>query len=106
MLQSRVCRQDRVVGLNDRIRHFRGRVDTEFQFGLLAVVGRKALKKESTETRPGTTTEGVEHKEALEARAVICKSANLIHDEVNLLLADGIVTASIYEGGSDELVRM
>jgi hypothetical protein len=43
VLQGRVGREDRVVGLNDGAAHFWGRVDTELELRLLAVVGGEAL---------------------------------------------------------------
>lgn len=71
VLDGAVGREDSVVGLNDGGRDARSRVDGEFKLALLAVVGRKALEEESTETRTCTSTEGVEDEEALERGAVV-----------------------------------
>jgi hypothetical protein len=38
----------------------------------------------------------VEHKEALQTSAVVGQASNLVRHGVNLLLSDGVVTASIY----------
>ena len=51
-------------------------VDGEFELGLLAIINREALKEERSESRTGSTTEGVEDEEALETRAVIGNTAN------------------------------
>jgi len=72
VLDGAVCRQNSVVGLNNRGRHARSRVDGEFELALLAVVGREALEEERTEAGTGTTTERVEDEETLEGRAVVC----------------------------------
>ena len=95
MLEGRVGRQNRVVGLDDRARELGSGVDTELKLRLLAVVVGETLHEQSTETRAGSTTERVEHEEALETRAVVRQTTDLVHDGVNQLLADGVVTASI-----------
>jgi hypothetical protein len=41
----------------------------------------------------------MEDKEALEARTVVSKTANLVHDGVNELLADGVVATGIWKYG-------
>jgi hypothetical protein len=71
VLDGAVCREDSVVGLNDRGRNARSRVDGELKLALLAVVGGKTFKEESTETGTCTSTEGVEDQETLERRAVV-----------------------------------
>ena len=55
------------------------------------------LKKEGTESRSHAAAKGVEDKEALEATTVVCKPVNLVHGQVNKLLANRIVTMHIYE---------
>ena len=95
MLEGRVRSEDRVVGLNDRAGQLRRGIHAELELGLLAVVGGKALKEESAETRTSATTEGVEDEEALEARAVVGQTADLVHRRVDELLADGVVTTGI-----------
>ena len=71
VLDGAVGREDSVVGLNDGGRNARSRVDGELELALLAVVGGKALKEESTEAGTCTSTERVEDKETLKRRAVI-----------------------------------
>jgi hypothetical protein len=90
-----VGRKDRVVRLDDRARELRSRVDTELQLGLFTVVGGKTLQEESAEAGTGSSTEGVEDKETLQTRAVVSKTANLVHDGVNELFSDSVVATSI-----------
>lgn len=87
--------EDGVVRLDNRVRGLRGGVDGELKLGLLAVVGGETLEQERTETRAGSTTERVEDEEALETRAVVSQTADLVHHNVNLLLADGVVATRI-----------
>ena len=96
VLKGGVGGQNRVVWLNDGVSHGGSRVHAELELRLLAIVSRKPLKDESTETRTSSTTEGVENEEALETTAVICEAANPIHHIVDLLLANGIVSTGIY----------
>ena len=96
MLKGGVRRENRIVRLNNRVGHRRRGVHAELELRLLAIVSRKPLKDESTETRTSSITEGVENEEALETTAVICEAANPIHHIVDLLLANGIVSTGIY----------
>lgn len=95
MLKRGVRSENGVVRLNNRIRHCRRRVHAELQLRLLAVVGGKALKDESAETGASSTSKRVEHEEALETIAVIGQTADLVHDEVDLLLANSVVTTGV-----------
>lgn len=95
VLKSGVGGEDRVVGLDNRGGDLRSRIDTELELALLAVVDRQTLHEESTETRTGTTTERVENEEALETRAVVCNSSDLVENLVDQFLADGVVTTSV-----------
>jgi hypothetical protein len=95
VFESCVGGEDRVVGLDNRARQLGGGVDAELELGLFAVVRGELLEKESTQTGTSSSTEGMEDKEALEARTVVSKTANLVHDGVNELLADGVVATGI-----------
>jgi hypothetical protein len=95
VLKGGVGGQDRIVWLNNRRRELWRRVDAELELRLFAIVCAEALEEEGTKTRASSTTERVEHKEALETRAVICQSTDLVHDTVNQLLSDSVVTTSI-----------
>lgn len=99
MLECRVCGEHRVVWLNDRRRQLGCGVNAEFEFRFLAVVRGEALEEKSTESRTGATAKGVENEEALEAIAVVCKPADLVHGGVDEFLSNSIMTACIYEKG-------
>lgn len=96
MFKSRVSSKDGIIRLDDRARELRSWINAELKFRFLAVVSRKPLEKQSTETRASSTSERVENEEALETRAVVCKPPELIHDGVNELFADGVVTTRIF----------
>ena len=110
VLKGGVGGEDGVVGLDNGGGDLRGGVDAELELALLAVVDRKTLHKEGTETGTGTTTEGVEDQEALETRAVVGDVANLVEDLVNELLADGVVATGVVVRGillaGDHLLRV
>lgn len=98
VLQGGVSGENGVVWLNDGGGILRSRVDTELELGLLAVINRKTLHQESTETGTSTTTEGVENEETLETRAVVGNTADLVQDTVDHLLAHGVVTTGVVVG--------
>lgn len=95
MLQGRVRRQDRVVGLDNRARQLGRGVHTELELRLLAVVVSKALHKQSAEAGTSSTPERMEDEEALKTRAVVGETADCVHNRVNQLLANGIVATSV-----------
>lgn len=97
VLKSSVRSEDRVVGLNDGGRHLGGGVDRELELGLLAIVNRQPLHQKSTETGTGTTTKGVEDKEALKTGTVVGKTTNLLKDTVDKVLTNGVVTTGVYK---------
>lgn len=72
VLNRAVGGQNGVVGLNDGSGHARCRVNGKLELALLAVLGGQALEEKGAETRAGTTTEGVEDQETLQAAAVVC----------------------------------
>eukprot|EP00967_Tisochrysis_lutea_P075246 scaffold101399_cov21-Tisochrysis_lutea.AAC.1 len=110
VLEERVRGKHAVVRLDDRGRNLRRRVDGEGQLRLAAVVDGEALEEEGAKSGASATADGVEGEEALEASAVVGKLANAVKHEVNNLLADGVVAASVVVGGillaRDELLRV
>lgn len=95
VLKSGMSGQDRVIRLNDSGGNLRSGVNGELELGLLAIVNRQTFKKQSTETRTGTTTEGVENKETLKTGTVVGKTTNAVQDNIDEFLANGIMTTSI-----------
>ena len=102
--------QDSIVGFHNSSGHLGSRVDRELQLGLLAIVNREAFHQEGSESRSGATAKGVEKKESLEARALVSQLANTVQNEVNDLLANGVVSTSIVVGSiflsGDQLLRV
>ena len=78
--------------LNARRGDLRARPDGERDLRLLAVVHREALQKQAAETRTRASTTGVEHHEALEARAVVGELAETVQDQIHDLLSNSVVT--------------
>merc|ERR1712023_193668 len=90
---------DAVVWLNHGGGHLGGGVHDEAELGLAAVVDGQALAEEGAKTGASATTNGVEDEEALETGAVVGQLADAVEDEVNDLLADGVVATSVVVGG-------
>jgi hypothetical protein len=95
VLEGRVCRENRIIWLHNRVCERGRRVDTKLKLALLAIVCGEPLKDEGTETRTRPATEGVEDKEALQARAVVSQTSNSVHHIVNLLLPDRVMAPCI-----------
>jgi hypothetical protein len=71
VLQGGVGGQDGVVWLNDSSGDLRCGVDSKLKLGFLAVVDGETFHEERSETRSGTTTEGVEDEESLQTCALV-----------------------------------
>jgi hypothetical protein len=99
VLQEGVTGKHVVVRLNDSGRHLRGRGHGEGELGLAAVVDRQTLKEEGSETRSGSATGGVEDHESLKTGTVVSKLSDAVKDEVNNLLAHGVVATGVVVGG-------
>ena len=98
VLQGGVGGQDGVVGLHHGGGDLRSRVDGELQLGLLAVVHGESLHQEGGEAGASAATEGVEDEESLESSALVSQLPDPVQDEVNDLLADGVVAAGVVVG--------
>merc|ERR1719471_447038 len=110
VLQGGMGCQDRVVGLDYSGGNLRCWVDGELQLALLSIVHTQSLKEERSESRSGTSTEGMEDKESLKTRALVSQFPDPVQTEIYDLLSDGVVTTSVVVSGillaSDELLRM
>lgn len=98
VFQSGVGSQDRVVRLDDRGGHLGSGVDGELELALLSVIRAQPLQQQTSETGTGTTSERVEDEESLETGTVVGESSNSVHDVVDELLSDGVVTSSVVVG--------
>mmetsp|Transcript_6690 Transcript_6690/g.10578 ORF Transcript_6690/g.10578 Transcript_6690/m.10578 type:complete len:279 (+) Transcript_6690:660-1496(+) len=110
VLQESVARQDGVVRLDHSGGDLGGGDDGEAKLGLLAVVDREALAKESGKAGAGAATDGVEDHEALETGTVVGQLPDAVEHEVDNLLAHGVVATGEVVGGillaGDELLRV
>ena len=108
MLQGGVGVEDGVVWLHHGGGHLRSGVDGELQLGLLAVVHGETLHQQGGESGSSSTTKGVEEKESLETSALISQLPDPVKNQVNNLLANGVVTPGVVVGGvllaSDQLL--
>ena len=108
VLEEGVGGEHGVVGLNDGSGDLGRRIDGETELGLLAVVDGESLEEEGTETGAGTTTNGVEDEEALEASALVSELSDSVEAEIDDFLADGVVATGEVVGGillaGDELL--
>ena len=95
VLKSGVRREDRVVGFNDGGGHGGRRVHAELELRLLTIVGRESLEDQRSETGTGSTAKGVEHEEALKTAAVVGQPPNPVHHDIDLLLANGVMTTGV-----------
>ena len=90
--------------------HLRGRINAEFQLGLLAIVNRKSLHEQGSESGSSASTEWVEDEESLETCALICQLSDAVQDQVYNLLAHSVVTSGIIVGSilltSHQLLRV
>ncbi|BAT13425.1 Os11g0247350, partial [Oryza sativa Japonica Group] len=110
VLKEGVGGEDTVVWLNHRGGDLRGRVHGEPELGLLAIVHRETLKEKGTETGARSSSNSVEHKEALETSAVVGKLPDAVKAQINNLLANCVVTTGKVVGcillATDELLRV
>jgi hypothetical protein len=98
VFQGGVGGQDRVVRLDDRGGHLGSGVNGELELALLSVIRAQPLQQQTSETGTGTTSERVEDEESLQTGTVVGESSNSVHDIVDELLSDGVVTSSVVVG--------
>merc|ERR1719263_2223552 len=110
VLKESVGGEHGVVWLNHSVGDLRSRRDSEGDLGLAAVVHGKALQKEGAKTGASATSGSVVAHETLETSAVISELADAVEDEVDDLLADGVVATSVVVGSiflsGDDLLRV
>lgn len=78
MLNSGVCAENGIVGLNHGAGDLWGWVDGVFELRLFAVVYTETLHQERRETGTRATTIRVENQEALKASALVSQLAGAI----------------------------
>ena len=92
------------------MKYLRCRVDGELQLGFLAVVDRKSLQEERSESRSGTSSEGMEDEESLESSTLVSQLSDSVQADIDNLLSNGVVTTSVVVSGillsCDQLLRV
>jgi len=110
VLKEGVGGEHGVVWLNNCGGDLWGWVDSESELGLLTIIDGESLEEEGSETRSGTTTDGLEDKETLETGALVSKLSDSVEAEIDDLLTNGVVTSGEVVGGilftRDELLWM
>jgi len=110
VLEEGVGGEDGVVWLNNGGGDLWGWVDGESELGLLSVIDGESLEEEGSESRSGTSTDGVEDEESLETSALISELSDSVEAKVNNLLTNGVVTSGEVVSGilltGDELLWM
>lgn len=97
VFQGGVRRQNGVVRFNDRAGQLRSRIHAKLQFRLLAIVSGETFQQQSTKPGTGPTPEGAENEETLKSGTIIRQPPNPLHNRVDELLSDGVMTTSICE---------
>ena len=108
VLKEGVSGEHGVVWLNNGGGNLWGWVDGESELGFLTVIDGKSLEEERSESRSGTSTDGVENEETLETSALIGKLSDSIKAEINNLLTNGVmssgeVVGSVFLSGNELL---
>jgi hypothetical protein len=99
VLEEGVGGEDGVVRLDHGGGDLGRGVDGEAKLGLLAVVNGESLEEEGAEAGAGSSTDRVEHHEALKASAVVGKLSDSVEGEVDDFLSDGVVSSGEVVGG-------
>ena len=85
-------------------------VDCELQLGFLSVVDGESFHEQRREPGTRSAAETVEDEESLETGALIGQLPDSVEDDIDNLLADGVVAAGVVVGGvllaRDELFRV
>ena len=76
-----------------------GWVDSETELRFLTVINGKSLEKEGSESRSGTSTDGVEDEETLESCALIGKLSDSVKAEIDDFLTNGVMSSGEVVGG-------
>ena len=93
VLEEGVGGEHGVVGLNDGGGDLGRGVDGESELGFLSVVDGESLEEERSETRSGTTTDGLEGEETLETSALIGKLSDSVEAEIDDFLTNGVMSS-------------
>ena len=93
VLEEGVSGEDGVVWLNNGGGDLWGWVDGETELGFLTVIDGKSLEEERSESRSGTSTNGVEDEETLKTCALIGELSDSVEAEINDFLTNGVMAS-------------
>jgi hypothetical protein len=93
VLKKRVGGKNGVIRLNNSSGDLRRGIDSESQLRLLTVVNGESLQKKRSETRSGTTSDGIEDQESLESSAVVSEFSDSVQAEIDDLSTNSVVTS-------------
>ena len=93
MREEGVSGEDGVVWLNNGGGDLWGWVNGETELGFLTVIDGKSLEEKGTESRSGTSTNGVEDEETLETCALIGELSDSVEAEINDFLTNGVMSS-------------
>jgi len=93
VLEEGVGGKDGVVWFNNGSGDLWGWVDGETELGFLTIINGKSLEEERSESRSGTSTNGVEDEETLETSALIGELSDSIEAEINDFFTNGVMSS-------------
>jgi len=99
VLKKRVSGENGVVRLNNSGGDLGRGVDGESELGFLSVIDGKSFKKERSESRSSSSSNGVEDKESLKSGTVISELSDSVETEINDFFSDGIMSSGEVVGG-------
>jgi len=99
VLKKRVSGENGVVRLNNSGGDLGRGVDGESELGFLSVIDGKSFKKERSESRSSSSSNGVEDKESLKSGTVISELSDSVKTEIDDFLSDGVMSSGEVVGG-------
>merc|ERR1711997_224560 len=91
--------QDSIVRFNHSSGYLGSWVDGKLQLRFLSVVNRKTLHEKRRKSRSSSSTKGMEEKKSLKSSTLVSKLPDSVQNQINNLLADGVVTPGVVVGG-------
>jgi len=94
MFEEGVSGEDGVVWFDNSGGDLWGWIDGETELGFLTIIDGKSFEEERSETRSGTTTDGVEDEETLETSTLISKFSDSVETEIDDFFTNGVMSSS------------
>jgi len=99
VFQEGVGGKNGVVGFNNSGGDLGGGVHGESDLGFFTVVNGESFEKKRSQSRSGSSSDGVEDHESLETSAVISEFSDSVEAKVNNFFSDGVVSSGEVVGG-------